>query len=145
MKRQDYQNAFGYWTVKTPSENGSLMKNLGTFRGYIDEIALNLADQCHYSLEFTKVPDERVENFKVKASSVNVIFDIQSGTWNMSSDERVNFFQKILKDRPTTVSDGQYYASVTLHSTQYSEEDLLREKALAKLTPEEIKALGIAK
>ena len=140
-----YQNSFGWWSVTTEGDcEGKSTKNLGTYRGHIDEIAFHLADKCYYSLCFHRMKDEEMTDFVPKKTSVNVSLDIDSGTWELQGQNRINFFVNMLKDRPGIfVDEGTSYSSVTLKTNKISEKDLARQKALEKLTPDERKLLGI--
>jgi hypothetical protein len=135
------KNTYGLWSVTTENdEEGRTVKNLGTFKGHIDEIALHLADKCYYSLCFKQV--EEIKEYIPKRKSVSVMFGIDSGTWKMSSDERVNHFKEIFKDRNVKISDSNYYASFTISTNEETLEDKKR-NALNKLTPEEKLLLGL--
>lgn len=51
--RQEYSN-YGTFEVTTEGDcEGRSVRHLGTFTGYIDEIAFALADKCYYSLRFS--------------------------------------------------------------------------------------------
>lgn len=69
-----------------------------------------------YTLEFEKIDILRISHKKVNAerSEVNVSLDISSGTWGMSSEERVLEFKKLLSGRHVRVTEGDTYASVKL-------------------------------
>ena len=88
---------------------------MGTHEGFLDVIAHQLAYKSYYSLQFTKVNPASLPAVMPAAKSVNVTLDIDSGTWDLSNDERVEFFNSLLKDRPVTVTNGTSYASVTLN------------------------------
>ena len=139
----DYSNPYGTWIVTTEGDvEGRSVKQLGTFTGFIDEIALYLANKCFYSLNFSKT--EMVKEFKPTKDEVHVSFDIQSGTWDMNSSQRANVAREIFKNRPVTIREGQYYASFVI-SGKMSEEDILaieREKILSKLSKKERETLG---
>ena len=84
-----------------------------------------------------------------KKNKVNISLDIDSGTWDMSSEARVAFVSKLLKDRDTMVKDCNYYASVeismgkTIQQQKEREKEMLRKQALAKLSETEREALGL--
>lgn len=51
-----YDNPFGIWHVTTEGDcEGRSPRDLGFNEGYIDEIALALADKCFYSLYFVAI------------------------------------------------------------------------------------------
>lgn len=134
-----YNNPYGCWTVTTEADvEGKSSRTLGTFVGYIDDIAFSLADKCFYSLEFKPCSPK---DYIPKSKHVHINFGIDSGTWDMSKEDRVEFFKKVFKDRDVCIREGSYYASVELvKPVNY---DDLRKSALAKLTNEEKKALGL--
>ena len=61
----------------------------------------------------------------------------------MDNSERKQFFAELLKGRKVSVSDGQYYASVTLSRNDEYIQNAKRQAALSKLTVEEKKLLGL--
>jgi hypothetical protein len=138
-----YHQLYGYWAVTTEGDcEGRTTRNLGTFKGWLDEIALHLADKNHYSLHFKKV--EMVDNYLPKAKKVSVTLDIDSETWNMTPDQRAAYVQRIFdaNNRDVKIVTGQYHASFVLHADVEDITDK-RTKALAKLTDEERKILGV--
>ena len=141
LKRYD---AYGTWTVTTEGDvEGRTTRNLGTFTGFLDEIAFHLAHKCYYSLKFK--PAEEVKEFVPKKHKVNVMLDIESGTWDskLGSDGRIQYFEKMLQKRPVFVESGTTFASVTLVNTAFTEEDKARQAALSKLTDREKELLGL--
>ena len=147
--REKYMNPYGKWRVTTEGDcEGKTTKYLGTYEGYIDEIAFSLADKCFYALEFKKIENELPNRCPVE--KVHISLDIESGTWpnDMSTEERVGFFKRMLKDRDVEVTGGQFYASVCLHQNNEEIKKAIREKkirevVLAKLTDEEKELLGL--
>lgn len=137
--RQKYSN-YGTFEVITEGDcEGKSIKHLGTYTGYIDEIAFALADKCYYSLCFTLAKEL---DMTPKRDTVNVTLDIDSGTWDMKPEARVEYFKDLLKDRDVEVLPGTSYAScvLTTHKETIKEK---REKVLNKLTLEERKLLGL--
>lgn len=48
-----YEQAYGTWKVTTEGDcEGRSIRDLGTYTGYLDEMAFALADKCCYSLQF---------------------------------------------------------------------------------------------
>lgn len=142
--RHPYTNPYGLWEVTTEGDcEGRSRKGLGIFEGYLDDIAFYLADKAYYTLEFKKISIPRIshEDVSMEQSEVDVLLDISSGTWDMSSEKRVLEFKKLLSRRNVHVTKGQFYASVKLSQTPT--EDERRQKALSKLTDEERKLLGL--
>lgn len=145
-----YKQAYGTWTVTTEGDcEGRSTTQLGTFEGYLDEIALALAGKCYYSLNFRAAKD--LAEVSKPGTKVNVQLDIDSGTWDMSGKDRVEFVRRMLAGRNVSVKEGQYYASVTLIDGSSPEEiarketELKKKQALAKLSEEERKLLGLEK
>lgn len=138
-----YSNPYGTWKVTTEGDvEGRSISYLGTFTGFIDEIALHLADKCFYSLRFEKT--ETVKEYKPKADSVNVSLDIDSGTWDMNSKEIMEVMKEVFKNRPVQIKESNYYTSFVISGVM-TEEDKLevqREKILSKLSKEEREVLG---
>ena len=145
-----YKKAYGTWTVTTEGDcEGRSVTQLGTFEGYIDEIAFALAGKCYYSLQFRAAQD--LAEVAKQGTKVSVSLDIDSGTWDMSNKDRAEFFRRTLAGRNVSVKEGQYYASVILVDGSSPEEiarkenELKKKQALAKLTEEERKLLGLEK
>ncbi len=113
-----YKNTFGTWKVTTEGdEEGRSTKDLGVHTGHIDEIAQSLGGRCFYSLHFspfspTPAPAEPEDKKPVR--QVSIQFGIGSETWKMSPESRALVLAEIFKNRPVSVSRGQYYASVVL-------------------------------
>lgn len=145
-KKDRYLNPYGLWKVTTEGDvEGRTIRQLGIHKGYIDEIALALADRCYYSLNFKAVdPTEKNHLFPTR-TKVNVQLDIDSGTWDMHGKTLVEYAKEIFKDRPVVVDECNYYASFTLlaQNEKEAKEKVIREKALKKLSEEERKVLGV--
>lgn len=142
----DYKNPYGLWKVTTEGDcEGKTTTNLGTYEGYLDDIAFGLADRCYYSLNFKKIPakDCLIRSSKIKEVSVSL--DIESKTWDgdMNSIERTKFFKEMLNGRNVSIKEGGGYACVTLVQSVADMKQAKREQALAKLTKEEKELLGI--
>lgn len=141
IEPKDYTNPYGAWEVTTESDcSGMTTDHLGVFEGYVDDIAFALAEKCGYSLKFRKISTDIPIPTKTR-DKINITLDIESKTWEMSQDERIKYFQKMLQGREVYVSEGSAYASVTL--SRQNLESLKREIALAKLTTEEKALLGL--
>lgn len=77
---ESYKKAYGFWEVTTEGDcEGRSVSRLGIYEGYIDEIALALADRCYYSLCFRPI-DPRALDLTPKRKSVEISFDIGSNT-----------------------------------------------------------------
>ena len=139
--RQEYTN-YGTFKVTTEGDcEGKSIRHLGTFTGYIDEIAFALADKCYYSLNFSLVSPEELD-MTPKRDTVNVTLNIDSGTWDMKPEERVKYFKELLKDRDVEVLPGTSYASCVLTTHKETIEEK-KKKILNKLSLEERKLLGL--
>lgn len=121
--------SYGTWRVSTEADvEGRSMKNLGDFTGHIDEIALHLADQCYYTLWFERI--EPITTFVPKETSVSIsIKGVSTRSGGL-----------IFKHRPVSVN---FKSNSVLEIVSKNPEEIIRERALAKLTAEERKALGL--
>ena len=141
-----YNNPYGVWEVSTEGDcEGKFTKKLGVYSGYIDEIALMLADKCAYSLEFSQLNIIKVDNgvnFTPKCKSVNVTLSIGSGTWDMSANERALAMEEVFKNRPVYIKEAQEYATFCIETIKQTVEEK-KQYALSKLTEEEKKLLGL--
>ena len=145
MKKElTYKNPYGLWKVTTEGDcEGRSTRDLGIFKGYIDEIAFALADKCFYSLEFKYIDEKDYTAPLVpESNTVSVSLDVDSGTWDLNSNERAFWARKFLSNRDVEVLPGQYYASFILKTGKKTAEDIKKE-AMDKLTKEEIEALGL--
>lgn len=143
--REDYKELSGTWKVTTEGDcEGRSTQILGVYTGYVDEIALHLAHRCFYSLNFTKVEAESVSLPKNK-NSVSVSFNIESKTWDsIKTNGGLEEMKEVFKDRPVFISKSNYYASFTISTEEIIDErKQKREKALAKLSKEDRKILGL--
>ncbi len=139
-----YKCPYGMWKVRTEADcEGRSMRELGVYKGYIDDIAFALADRCFYALQFTPFAFDEIQHSDKRADKVNVCFDIGSGTWDMKIPERKKFFKDVLSGRNVCVGDGSSYASVMLYRDCELAEAEKREAALKKLTDEEKRLLGL--
>lgn len=149
MKKVKYP-AYGLWKVTTEGDcEGRSVRQLGTHEGYIDEIAFKLAKQCFYSLNFKLLDANEHKDMTPTGTKVHITLDIDSGTWDMTHDARVDHFRDILKDREVDVSPGMYYASVVLidgaspEVQELRRREFIRNATIKKLTPEELEILDI--
>lgn len=145
---KDYNSSYGLWKVTTEGDcEGKTIRNLGTYEGNISDIAFYLKNKCEYSLQFSPAKDIKIKPCDVTHYGyVNISLDIDSGTWNMSPEDRVNYFKVLLntenREDVIIVEPGQYYASVKLVGYD-SHEEYIRKTALEKLTDEEKEVLGL--
>lgn len=144
----DYNSSYGIWKVTTEGDcEGKTTRNLGIYEGNISDIAFYLKNKCEYSLRFSPAKATKIESCDViHYGCVSVSLDIDSGTWNMSPEDRTNYFKVLLntenREHVVTVEPGAYYASVKLVGYD-SHEEYVRKTALEKLTNEEKEVLGL--
>lgn len=148
MRNVKYQNPQAFWKVTTEGDcEGRSVTDLGVHYGFIDDIAFALADKSYYSLCFKLI--EPCDLSFPKATKVNIVLDIDSGTWDMNPSQRKDFVTKMLGDRDVAVKEGQYYASVELLMGKTEimrkehEKEILKQKALSKLSMEDRELLGL--
>lgn len=145
---KNYDTSYGLWKVTTEGDcEGKTTRNLGIYEGNISDIAFYLKNKCEYSLRFSPAKATKVDAYDVTHyGSVSVSLDIDSGTWNMSCEDRTNYFKVLLntenREHVITVEPGAYYASVKLVGYD-SHEEYVRKMALEKLTDEEKEVLGL--
>ena len=147
---KDYNSSYGLWKVTTEGDcEGRTTRTLGIYAGNISDIAFYLKDKCEYSLNFSPAPVIRVSSEDVLPhGKVTISLPIDSGTWNMSPEDRVNYFTVLLntedeKDR-FSVDVSNYYASVELTGRMFDDSLEVKVKnALDKLTDEEKTILGL--
>jgi hypothetical protein len=122
-----------FWNVTTEGDcEGRSTTHLGCYQGHFADIAFALRKKCYYTLNFERGKDFKVEQDDGSAATVNVRIN------GLSRDN--SWYQK---HTPPGVNllPGQYYESVVL--SRQANLDKLRAHALSKLTPDEIKALGL--
>jgi hypothetical protein len=138
-----YTNAYGGWEVTTEGDvEGKTTKHLGTFIGYVDEIAFHLADKALYGLCFKRIPQSADKVYQPTATSVNISFDVESKTWDsVKTDSGLMDIEKIFANRPVKITHSNFFASFKLVSNHADE--FIRAKALEKLSPKERELLGI--
>lgn len=148
MHEQEYTNPYGVWSVTTEGDcEGKTTRELGTYEGYIDEIAFDLAGHCYYSLHFKKA--KNLQSIKKPGTSVSIQLCIDSNTWDLSGSERIEFFERLFKDRDVTVKHSNYFAAIMIYAGKTEEQMRQKEntlkiqQALQKLTEEERKLLGL--
>ena len=113
---KNYHDPYGTWQVTTEGDvEGRSIRHLGTYEGFIDDIAKALASEVYYSLNFKKVGDVKMlPTPEREPGKVSIQLDIGSKTWDLKPEQRATVMAEALKDRPVTVKQGQYYASFIL-------------------------------
>lgn len=133
-------NTFGTFVVTTEGDcEGRTTKHLGTYTGFIDEIAFGLADKQYYSLRFRETTKDELPVDR-GAKRVNISMDA-FGT----GEARHKAAARMFSDRPVQVRECQNYGAITLTRNVSPEDEarIARELALAKLSPEDRQALGV--
>ena len=116
-----YSDTYGTWKVTTEGDSeGRSVRDLGVHVGHIDEIAFELADKCTYSLRF-KAVDCSPTVMTPKAKSVNISFDIDSGTWDKSASV-LGRLQGVFRERPVSVSNSNFHSAYILRRVMSKEE-----------------------
>lgn len=143
MNKEEY-SVYGVFKVTTEGDcEGKSVRDLGTYEGYVDEIAFALADKCYYCLEFHKVDPKKLHlDMTPKRKSVNIQFGIDSGTWDLKVKDRIKYFKDFFKDRNVEVLEGNSYASVKISTNKKTKEEK-RQEILNRLTDEEREILGL--
>ncbi len=142
--KNGYDDIYGTWDVTTEGDcEGRSTKDLGRFIGYVDEIALRLASKAYYGLCFKKVTPDKKEDHIPTDVSVNVLFSIDSGTWDtIKKDGGIHEIKEAFKDRPVVISESSYHASFTI--SLKDSESFLKAQALSKLSEKEKAILGLS-
>lgn len=128
-------NLYGTFRVTTEGDcEGRTTKDLGVFTGFIDEIAFHLANKVFYQLIFQRIEIQT----QLPPTDDSVSISIYP---EMSLAE----VKKMFKDREVDVELGQYYKSfkITKPLSEIEKKEIVRKKALKKLTEEERIALGL--
>jgi|TARA_R100000750_G_C2335181_1_gene91815 hypothetical protein len=129
---------YGLWEVTTEGDcEGRTTRNLGIYEGYVDDIALTLADQAYYKLSFKQAV--KVIKKGSKPTNEKVIVSLQYGIL----DEALSFADmfSLFKDRPVVVEKNSSYRSVALISK--NAEEIRTNKAMSKLSDEDKAVLGL--
>lgn len=116
MGKNVQYEAYGIWKVTTEGGFGAKSTiQLGIYEGFIDEIALALANKCCYSLTFKQLSG-KVLDMSPKRDEVHIQLDIDSGTWSMSMEKRNQYVRDMLsragRSDKINVVNSCYYASV---------------------------------
>lgn len=125
-RREEYSNPVQMWRVTTEGDvEGRPTRELGVYDGHIADIARMLSGEAYYSLTFAPAIDRKKE-LRPALAEVSVKFDIDSGTWpnEMTSEERVKFFRRLISGHPSgkhvKVEPGTTYASVNFEFDEAS-------------------------
>jgi hypothetical protein len=139
---------YGRWKVTTEGDcEGRTTTQLGYWEGFVDEIALHLADKSYYGLQFTLV-DSQPSKLVPKRNDVHVQFAIDSGTWDYDPTTRTKKMKTLFSNRPVIIDKSNYFGSFVIRTKDsISKEDIKRAKAIDKLSKtlseEELGLLGL--
>lgn len=132
-------DVYGLWQVSTEGDcEGRSTKSLGVWEGFIDDIALHLADKVMYNLWITPLNINKVTE-KPMARRVDVYMNDIA---HIDAKERLDIATKAFANRNVRISRSDYYGAFVINNNT-SEEEILRASALAKLTTAERRVLGI--
>jgi len=132
---------YGTWEVYTEGTDVLDKVLIGTYTGYVDEIALSLADKSNYILEFKKVKDAGVykpisEKVVIKFADSNIV----NGDLYESYFEQL---EELFNDRPVKIELNGVSNTFSVIADESMRNEIIRNKALSKLTDEEKEVLGI--
>jgi hypothetical protein len=141
MKEEMYATTYGIWQVTTEGDvEGRTTRQLGSYEGHVDEIALHLAEKAFYGLTFKL--QQKINKYIPTRTSVHVKFDIDSNTWNMDGNTIIRVMKELFADRPVNIEKSNYYASFKI-STEKNQRAEDRRRALEKLTDYDKELLGL--
>jgi hypothetical protein len=125
----DYTKIEQWWDVTTEGDcEGRTTKDLGKWFGDLDAIAHSLARKVYYGLRFKPLgydtpacrccgaPLTKRGLFPASSSvtAVDIQLDIDSGTWDLSPEDRRDVVAELFRDRPVLVEIGHYFGTVCL-------------------------------
>lgn len=140
--RKSNHSVYGTFKVTTEGDaEGRSARNLGIYRGFIDEIAFALADKCYYSLSFSPVVVEELDTTPTR-DTVNISLELDNDLFSMNLTETKSFFQEFFKDRDVEVVEACGYGQCIISTHKETVEEK-KAKILSKLTEEERKILGV--
>lgn len=116
-----YENCFGLWHVTTEGDcEGRTTKDLGIFKGYIDEIAKTLSNQCYYSLKFEAALPATVvkETVLEPKKKVSVSLNGESGYGRMTPAKKREFLKQLFKDRTVKATPTNSYGDFLIEFDQ---------------------------
>lgn len=135
MRAEELDKTFGVWEVSTENDvEGRSARELGTYKGYIDEIALHLADKAFYTLCFSPYRPAINQAGVPTQQSVSVVLD-----GFMIKDNPVKEAKALFANRPVEIGDSNYFKSFTISASA----EVKKQIALGKLTDDEKKLLGL--
>jgi len=98
-------NPYGVWEVTTEGDcEGRSITHLGTFTGYFDVIALNLAKSCYYTLDFKRID---IGNNLVPTKN-----EVSVRIWEMGNN--IKQYEQLLTDRDVYIKESKFFKSVII-------------------------------
>lgn len=137
---------YGVWEVTTEGDcEGRSTMSLGVFEGWIDEVALSLADKAMYNLFISRLESTKMTAFVPTGKSVIVYLPP-----DLTGPDSAEAFNSLSTEanRFSNFADPAYRSRgcINLVCGTLSEEEIAihrnRKSGLAKLTDDEKKALG---
>lgn len=136
-KNLTFEDGFGYWKVEAISgSEGETTRQLGTYLGYIDEIAFALNEGRYWNLAFTPV-SVKVSACKYFTTDVDVALRCSE----RDKKKLVKLVKNLCGNANISVTESNLYGCVRLERD--IPKDVIKERALSKLTPEEKAVLGL--
>ena len=129
----------GYWEVTTEGDcEGRTTRNLGTYYGWLDEIAFKLASQSYYSLRFSKV-DQKI--YLDNSPSGNTVIISVGPEFGISISDKIEEIGKLIvaAGRSVYVSNASYGIQLSVNKPV----DIEKKEIMDKLTDREIGILGL--
>lgn len=135
------------WKITTEfDENGCNTCELGYFTGNPVDIAFKLADKALYTLFFTEVKPNEIQNFEPTKESVAMRFTYGSKYYKNTVSDKTKLFENLIQERPVEIArnvQGNDYVTLQLAGDNDAMRQTKVTKALSKLTDEEKKLLGL--
>ena len=153
LVKPPYDNPYGVWKVSTEDDiDGRSMRNLGVYEGFVDEIALYLADKSVYELQFEAVVPTKIDakTHPATRNQVNVMFGFDSRLSSLPHNERTARMRHVFSKRPCVIEDSTNYGCISIRAKQsLSEEELEHRRKvrsiLEKLSDDDLDILGISR
>lgn len=150
MTRPISLSPYGVWRVTTEGDiEGRSTKDLGIHEGYIDDIAFMLAGSACYGLQFEPIDTRVLARSQRALTEVHISLRVENAPWDANKSALIDYFRCLLSGRDVTVTNSNYCASVRLIAGStparqaQARHNAIKNTALAKLTPEEVQALGL--
>lgn len=112
---KEYRNPLGIWKISVDRGGDDRDIDLGTYTGYIDEIALNLGHIDGYKLHIEKVGETTLPtiSYQRNCDSVVCTFDIKCGTWSQYPFN-ITAIKEAFFDRPVHIEEHNYFQAFVI-------------------------------